>query len=105
MAIENAFCLENNRAKVAFVNFNVKENTFSGNSGCNSISGSLILKKNYVGVDKNITSTKMACPDPKPKQDERSFLAALLKINKNSINKQEFELGQGDVVLLKFKRN
>jgi hypothetical protein len=36
---------------------------------------------------------------------EKSFLSVLLKINKYTINKDELELGQGEIVLMKFKRN
>ena len=103
--LQMLFASDNTWAKAPVLNINIKENTFSGNSGCNNISGKFTLKESYLGFDKNILSTKMACADPRANKDERSFLTTLLKINKYSIIKDELELSQGEIVLMKFKRN
>ncbi|MDB5199065.1 MAG: hypothetical protein JWO92_1028 [Chitinophagaceae bacterium] len=99
--LQMLFASDNNWAQVPFININLKDKTFSGNGSCNTISGKFTIDVNYLGFDKNITSTKMACPN----NYEKSFLSALLKINRYTLNKDELELGQGDIVLMKFKRN
>lgn len=99
--LQMLFATDNNWTKVPYINFNLSDSTFSGNSSCNSIRGKFTVADNYIGFDKNIMSTKMACPGTY----ERTFLSALLKINKYSINKDELELAQGEILLMKFKRN
>jgi heat shock protein HslJ len=98
------FASDNNWMKIPFISIDVNNKTFTGNSGCNDIRGKLIINNSYLAFDKNIISTKMACVYARSKNDENSFLAALLKINKFSINKDELELGQGEIVIMKFKR-
>lgn len=98
------FASDNNWAKAPVINFNLNNKTFSGNSGCNTISGKFTINDNYLGFDKEILSTKMACTDANSNRNEKSFLSALLKINKYTLNKDELELGQGEIVLMKFKR-
>ncbi len=95
------FASENPWTKPPFININLKEKTFVGNSSCNSISGRFTVIDSYVGFDKNIISTKMACTN----NYEKAFLSALLKINKYTINKDELELSQGEIILMKFKRD
>jgi len=99
--LQMLFASDNNWTKAPFININLKDKTFSGNSSCNTISGKFTIDENYLGFDRNIISTKMACSG----NYEKSFLSALLKINKYTINKDELELGQGEIVLMKFKRN
>jgi len=99
--LEFLFASDNNWTSQPFINLNLKDNSFSGNSGCNNISGKFIIKDNYIAIDKNIISTKMACSGT----FEKSFLSALTKINKCTIHKDYLELGQGEIVLMKFKRN
>lgn len=99
--LQMLFASDNSWTKVPVLNINLNDKTFSGNSGCNSISGKFTISENYLGFDKNIISTKMACPG----NYERTFLSALQKITKYSINKDELELGQGEIVLIKLKRN
>jgi heat shock protein HslJ len=91
---------DNNRATAPYLNINFEEKTFAGNAGCNTISGKFTTNENYITIDKEITSTKMACPG----NIEKSFLSVLLKINKFVVNDSELELSQDDIVLLKFKR-
>jgi heat shock protein HslJ len=87
------------------MNLNLTDRTFSGNSGCNNIKGKFTLMDSYLGFDKNIISTKMACVSAVESRYEKAFLSAILKVNKYTINNDELELGQGEIVLMKFKRN
>ena len=103
--LQMLFASDNKWIKIPYISIDVNNKTFTGNSGCNAIRGKLIINKSYLAFDKNIISTKMACVDARGNNDENSFLSALLKINKFSINKDELELGQGEIVIMKFKRN
>lgn len=98
------FASDNTWPGAPFIDINMADKTFSGNSGCNSISGKFTISDSYFGFDKNIVSTKMACLDQNSNRNEKTFLSALLKINKYILNKDELELGQGEIVLMKFKR-
>jgi heat shock protein HslJ len=70
-------------------------------SDSNSITGKFAVgTENYIAFDKNFISTKMACTG----NYEKAFLSTLLKINRYTINKDELELGQGEIVLMKFRR-
>lgn len=74
--------------------------TFTGNNGCNNITGKFKLAGNFIAFDKQIISTKMACPG----YNESAFNNALLKVNKFSITGEELELSQDYIVLLSFKK-
>ena len=99
--LQMLFASDNNWTNAPQININLKEKTFSGNSSCNPISGKFTINDNYLAFDKNIISTKMACSE----NYEKPFLSVLLKINKYTLTKDELELGQGEIVLMKFKRN
>ena len=99
--LQTLFSSDNNWTKQPYLNINLNDKTFSGNSGCNSIRGKFTIADNYIGFDKNIASTKMACQG----SYEKTFLDALLKINRYTISKDELELGQGEIVLMKFKKS
>jgi heat shock protein HslJ len=100
-SLQMLFASDNNWTKAPFLNINVKDKTFSGNAGCNIIRGKFTINESYIEFDKNIISTKMACPG----NYENTFLSALLKVNKYSILKEDLELSQGEIVLMKFKRS
>lgn len=98
--LEMLFASDNNWATTPYININVRDKTFSGNAGCNSVSGKFMIIESYIEFDKNILSTKMACAG----NNENIFLSALLKVNKYTILKEELELSQGEIVLMKFKK-
>ena len=55
------FASESTWPKPPFINIDLDHKTFSGNSGCNSISGKFAVgAENYIAFDKNFISTKMA---------------------------------------------
>ena len=103
--LQMLFASDNNWKKKPILNFDVKEGIVSGNSGCNSLRGKFSVSGNYFGIDKNIISKKMACADAKSNADEKAFISALLKINRFTLVKDELELGQGEITLMRFKRN
>ncbi len=99
--LQMLFASDNKWASTPMININLKDKSFTGNSSCNSISGKFTINENYIAFDKNIISTKLACAD----NYEKSFLAALLKVNRYNLSKDELELGQGEIILMKFKKN
>jgi len=103
--LQMLFASDNTWNRAPEINFNTKENIFSGNSGCNTMRGKFIVNRQDLTFDKNIMSTKMACAEAKSNRDERDFLTALQKINTWSIQKDKLELGQGEIVLMRFTRN
>jgi heat shock protein HslJ len=76
----------------AFINFDVAEKRFTGNGGCNQISGNYSLDKNNIHFSE-VISTKMSCDDI---AFENTFLSIL-----NSIDRYE---QRGNDLLLKRKR-
>ena len=76
----------------AFINFDANEKRFTGNGGCNQISGKYRLDKNNIHFSE-VVSTKMSCEDI---AFENSFLAIL-----NSVNK--YEMRRNDLLLKRKK--
>jgi len=57
----------------AYLSFDADKKTFSGNGGCNQVSGSYNLEKKTIRFGE-VISTKMSCPDI---QFENTFLSTL----------------------------
>jgi heat shock protein HslJ len=76
----------------AYINFDPIEKRFSGNGGCNQISGNYTLEKSEIRFGE-VSGTKMSCEDI---AFENTFLSTL-----NSINHYE---QRGDDLLLKRKK-
>src|SRR2546430_1665731 len=47
--------------KIPQLSFDLKTNRFSGNTGCNAISGAFMLKNDALSFDEKMISTRMAC--------------------------------------------
>src|SRR6476620_4873530 len=77
----------------AYINFEAAEKRFTGNGGCNQISGNYSLDKKDIHFGE-VISTKMSCEDI---QFENTFLSTL-----NSIDHYE---QRGDDLLLKKKKD
>jgi heat shock protein HslJ len=75
------------------------EERFSGNTGCNNISGKVKVNGGEISFS-DITMTKMFCVDV----DETSFLTALKKANKYKIEKMRLYLFDYDKEVLVFKK-
>jgi heat shock protein HslJ len=78
--------------KDAFISFNVGDKRFSGNGGCNQMSGNYTIDGRDIHFGE-VISTKMACADI---EFETAFLSTL-----NSVNRYEVS---GTDLLLKDKR-
>lgn len=73
---------------------------FTGNTGCNSMSGSFNFSGNEMKVNPNIRTSKMACNE----YDESAFLTSLVKVDNYSINNGMLELKKGNTTVLTFTR-
>jgi len=77
----------------AYINFEAAEKRFTGNGGCNQVSGNYSLDKKNIHFGE-VISTKMSCPDI---EFENTFLSTL-----NSIDHYE---QRGNDLLLKKKKD
>ncbi len=74
---------------------------FTGNTGCNSMSGSFNFSQNDIKINPNIRTSKMACNE----YDENAFVGDLLKVDNYTINNGMLELKQGNTTLLTFSKS
>lgn len=79
---------------------NANRRVFTGNTGCNSMSGSFNFSDKDIQFSKSINTSKMSCNE----YDEANFLAALKKADNYTINGDQLELKQGSTLLLTFRR-
>ncbi|MFT4153351.1 META domain-containing protein [Parafilimonas sp.] len=87
--------------KIPFLVFNLKANTFTGNTGCNDISGGFFLQQNALQFNENLISTKKACPG----YNENAFIDNLLKTNRYEIKDGVLQLMYNATVLSKWARH
>lgn len=82
------------------INFTLTNQTFTGFTGCNSMSGSFKKDGANLVFSQNILSTKMACIG----YNERTFLENLLKTNNYAIDNGILQLKADNVVLSTWSR-
>ena len=87
--------------KTPRLSFDLKTNRFSGNSGCNAISGNFTLNNDALSFGKNIISTRMACPG----YNEKAFMESLLKTNRYEIKGGVLQLMYNTTVLSQWVRH
>ena len=87
--------------RIPSVTLNPTTLVFSGNTGCNSMSGSFNFSGKDFKFNKNITTSKMACNE----YNEAAFLNALRRADNYSINNEGMlEFRQGQTALLVFRK-
>ncbi len=64
------------------------------------MSGKFAINENYIVINKEILTTKMACTG----YNETPFLSVLLKINRYTVDNNVLELSQDDIVLMRFTK-
>lgn len=64
--------------KIPEINFNLSGASFTGNTGCNRMSGKFQRTDSSIVFDKNFMTTKMACTG----YNEDAFLKNLLRVNR-----------------------
>lgn len=82
----------------AYLNFDAGEKRFSGNGGCNRISGNYTLEKKNIRFGE-VISTKMSCPDI---EFENTFLSTLNSIDRFEQRGNDLLLKKKNDVLLRF---
>lgn len=80
--------------------FTFVKSTFTGNTGCNSMSGSVTYNGNELRFGKKIATSKMACMD----YDESNFLSLLQKADNYSLFSNTLQIRQGTTVLITLKK-
>jgi len=80
----------------AYINFEPREKRFSGNGGCNHISGNYTLDKKSIHFGE-IISTKMSCEDI---AFENSFLSTLNRVDRYEVRGNDLLLKRRKEVLL-----
>jgi len=87
--------------KVPEITFDLKTNTFSGNTGCNAMSGTFIVKQDGLIFNADITTTKMTCPG----YNEKAFFDNLLRTNRYQIKDGVLQLMYNTTILSKWSRH
>ena len=87
--------------KIPQLNFDLKTNRFSGNTGCNVMTGSFVINQDALSFKENMASTKMACPG----YNEQIFLENLLKTNRYEIKDGVLQLMYNTTILSKWVRH
>lgn len=87
--------------KLPWINFDLNSGKFTGNTGCNSMSGSFIRQENSLTFNEQIITTKMACEG----YNEKAFLESLLRTNAYKIEDGILMLMENQTVLSKWARN
>jgi heat shock protein HslJ len=87
--------------KIPEINFDLKTNKFSGNTGCNAMSGNFVIKQDALSFNENIITTKMACAG----YNEKAFLESLAKTNRYQIKNGVLQLMYNTTVLSQWVRH
>ena len=82
------------------VTLNATSLVFTGNTGCNSMSGSFNFNNQNIQFGRNIITSKMSCNE----YNESNFLSALKKADSYTLNGNTLELRQGTTKLLAFRK-
>ena len=81
--------------------FNLADNSFTGNTGCNSMSGSFVKNGYALHFNENVILTKMDCLG----YNETGFMENFLKTDNYSIEDGVLQLKSGQTILSKWARN
>lgn len=65
----------------AFLELNLNETRFTGNTGCNRMFGAVDVRGRRIDLS-NIGTTKMACMDPRARRTETQFVKALEDVDR-----------------------
>jgi heat shock protein HslJ len=83
----------------AYIEFLESEKRFSGNGGCNQISGNYTLDKREIKFT-DVISTKMSCPDI---EFETVFLQLLSEVDRYEMENDHIVMKDGRRKLLRFR--
>ncbi|MDH7462941.1 META domain-containing protein [Chitinophagaceae bacterium 26-R-25] len=86
--------------KLPFLTINLKKKQFTGNDGCNDISGTFETAEDKLAFSDNIKGTKIECKG----YDEKAFLHNFLLTSNYKIEDGMLSLMNGNTVLSKWSR-
>lgn len=98
--LQRLWGMDDKKLGKGYINLDFENKSFSGNAGCNDISGTFSIKDDLLIIDKNIQIAKNECPA----YNDKKFISLLMKINKYEVNDDVLELSQDNIVLMSFKR-
>src|SRR5690606_39320552 len=82
-----------------FIRFDLEAKRVSGNTGCNSFSGPLVINDDSINFNQPFAMTKMFCEGV----DEQAFLEAMERVETFRVKDDVLEMLNGDVVVMRFK--
>lgn len=86
--------------KIPAINFNSRNKTFTGNTGCNQMSGKYIQHANQISFSHRMVVTKMACEG----YNEKQFIESLLRVTSYKFQNGMLILMEGQTPLSKWNR-
>lgn len=88
-------------AKKPTIKFDLTEKRFSGNTSCNSYSGTLIADDTTINFTAPFMMTKMACPG----EGEATFVEMLKKVSHYTVsNDTTLNFMMGDIAIMRFTK-
>jgi len=87
--------------KIPTISFDLKKHTFTGNTGCNEMSGIFKLKADSLAFTEQIVATKITCQG----YNEKAFLDNLFNTNRYQIKDGVLELMYNETILSKWVRH
>ena len=86
---------------IAEIQIDVKESKFSGNTGCNKMSGTFFAEDSAsIHFSEKMITTRMFCSG----YNESAFLQNLLRVNNYKFRKGMLIFSVGDIEVLRWKR-
>ncbi len=86
--------------RLASIDFDLLENKFTGNTGCNGMGGTFLTQGDALHFNEDITTTKMACEG----YNEDVFIENLHRVNKYRIDNGTLELLYNQTILSRWSR-
>jgi heat shock protein HslJ len=86
--------------RIPQLNFNLSAKKFTGNTGCNDMSGSFFLNKDSLAFNEHIVSTRQMCQG----YNEKAFIDNLTKTNHYKIVDGVLQLMDDQTILSKWTR-
>ena len=99
-ALKSLWGLDDSKINKGSIKIDFENRIFSGNAGCNDVSGTFSIKGNLLIFDKNIAITKNNCPA----NMDKKFIGILMRVNKFDTHDGILEFSQDNIVLISYKK-
>jgi heat shock protein HslJ len=91
---------DSSNTRIPEIRFDIMQNRFSGNTGCNQMSGNFLATERTLHISDKMITTRLFCPG----YDEMSFLKNLLKADGYHFNEGYLILTSGDSIVSRWSR-